>query len=196
MIDEEPVEASTHEPPTERPARATQHAPSRVLVHTGDGKGKSSAAMGVMLRAVSAGWKVAVIQFVKSGKWRTGEEAAGRALGVDWWSLGDGFTWDSTDMDRTEAIAREAWLAAAELIRAGKHRLVILDEITYPMNWGWIDTAEVVETIRSRPYHVSIVATGRDAPAELREVADTVTEMVSEKHAFDQGLRAMRGIEF
>jgi len=196
MIGDEPVEPSTHAPPTDRPARATQHVTSRVLVHTGDGKGKSSAAMGVMLRAVSAGWKVAVIQFVKSGMWRTGEEATGRALGVDWWSLGDGFTWDSADMDRTEAIAREAWLAAAELIRAGRHRLVVLDEITYPMNWGWIDTAEVVETIRSRPREVSIVATGREAPVELREVADTVTEMVSEKHAFDEGIPAMRGIEF
>lgn len=196
MIDGEPVEPPTHEPPTERPERATERVPSRVLVHTGDGKGKSTAAMGVMLRAVSAGWKVAVIQFVKSGRWRTGEEAAGRALGVDWWSLGDGFTWDSTDMDRTEAIAREAWRAAAGLIRAGTHRLIVLDEITYPMNWGWIDTAEVVETIRSRPHDVSVVATGRDAPDELREVADTVTEMVSEKHSFDAGISAMRGIEF
>jgi cob(I)alamin adenosyltransferase len=196
MSDDEPVEPSTHGPPTERPERATEHVRSRVLVHTGDGKGKSTAAMGVMLRAVSAGWKVAVIQFVKSGKWHTGEEATGRALGVDWWSLGDGFTWDSTDMDRTEAVAREAWRAAAELIRAGKHRLVVLDEITYPMNWGWIDTGEVVETIRSRPRNVSIVATGRGAPAELREVADTVTEMMSEKHAFDEGISAMRGIEF
>jgi len=184
------------EPPTERPRRATERVTSRVLVHTGEGKGKSSAAMGVMLRAVSAGWKVTVVQFVKSGKWRSGEEAAGRSLGVDWWSLGDGFTWDSKDMDRSEAVAREAWRAASELIRAGEHRLVILDEITYPMNWGWIDTAEVVEAIRSRPEDVSVVATGRDAPAELREVADTVTEMVSEKHAFDEGIAAMRGIEF
>lgn len=196
MINDEPVEPSPDEPPTEGPERATEHLPSRVLVHTGDGKGKSSAAMGVMLRAVSAGWKVAVIQFMKSGRWRTGEEATGRALGVDWWSLGDGFTWDSTDMDRTEATAREAWLAAAGLIRAGKHRLVVLDEVTYPMNWGWIDAAEVVQAIRSRPRDVSIVATGRDAPAELRGVADTVTEMVSEKHAFDEGISAMRGIEF
>jgi cob(I)alamin adenosyltransferase len=196
MIDDEPVEPSTHEPPTDRPERATEHVSSRVLVHTGDGKGKSTAAMGVMLRAVSADWKVAVIQFVKSGKWHTGEEATGRALGVDWWSLGDGFTWDSADMDRTEAIAREAWRAAVELIRAGTHRLIVLDEITYPMNWGWIDTDEVVQTIRSRPHDVSVVATGRDAPDELREVADTVTEMVSEKHAFDQGISAMRGIEF
>jgi cob(I)alamin adenosyltransferase len=185
-----------HEPPTEGPERATTRVSSRVLVHTGDGKGKSSAAMGVMLRAVSAGWRVVVVQFLKSGKWHTGEEAAGKALGVDWWSLGDGFTWDSKDMDRTEAIAREAWLAAAGLIRDGKHRLVILDEITYPMNWGWIDTRDVVETIRSRPADISIVATGRDAPAELREIADTVTEMRAEKHAFDEGIVAMRGIEF
>ena len=192
----EPMEPATNEPPTERPGRSSERVPSRILVHTGDGKGKSSAAMGVMLRAVSAGWKVAVVQFVKSGKWRTGEEAAGRALGVDWWSLGDGFTWDSEDMDRTEAVAREAWLAAADLIRAGTHRLVVLDEITYPMNWGWIDARDVVDTIRSRPAQVSIVLTGRDAPAELREIADTVTEMVSEKHAFDQGIVAMRGIEF
>jgi cob(I)alamin adenosyltransferase len=99
-------------------------------------------------------------------------------------------------MDRTEAVAREAWLAAADLIRVGTHRLVVLDEITYPMNWGWIDTHDVVDTIRSRPAQVSIVLTGRDAPAELRQIADTVTEMVSEKHAFDQGIVAMRGIEF
>jgi cob(I)alamin adenosyltransferase len=187
---------SRAEPPIERPRRATEHVASRVLVHTGEGKGKSSAEMGVMLRAVSAGWKVAVVQFVKSGRWRSGEEAAGRSLGVDWWSLGDGFTWDSKDMDRSEAVAREAWRSAAELIRAGQHGLVILDEITYAMNWGWIDTADVVETIRSRPEGVSIVATGRDAPAELCEIADTVTEMVSEKHAFDEGIAAMRGIEF
>ena len=196
MSDDEAVRPSTREPPKEGPERATTHASSRVLVHTGDGKGKSSAAMGVMLRAVSAGWRVAVVQFVKSGKWRTGEETAGRALGVDWWSLGDGFTWDSEDMDRTEAVARQAWIAAADLIRAGTHRLVVLDEITYPMNWGWIDARDVVDTIRSRPAQVSIVLTGREAPAELREIADTVTEMVSEKHAFDRGIVAMRGIEF
>jgi cob(I)alamin adenosyltransferase len=195
-MDDHPVRPSTQEPPTGGPQRASKHVSSRVLVHTGDGKGKSTAAMGVMLRAVSAGWKVAVVQFLKSGKWHTGEEAAGKALGVDWWSLGDGFTWNSRDMDRTQAVAREAWFAAADLIRGGKHRLVVLDEITYPMNWGWIDTRDVVEVIRSRRPDISIVATGREAPAELREIADTVTEMRAEKHAFDEGIAAMRGIEF
>ncbi|HEV8564251.1 MAG TPA: cob(I)yrinic acid a,c-diamide adenosyltransferase [Actinomycetota bacterium] len=189
-------ERAPREAPTEGPPHARTRVSSRVLVHTGDGKGKTSAAMGVMLRAVSAGWRVAVVQFLKSGRWRTGEEEAARRLGVHWWSLGDGFTWDSKDMDQTEAAAREAWRSAAELIRAGEHRLVVLDEITYPMTWGWIPTTDVVETIRSRPPDVSLIATGRDAPAELREIADTVTEMMDEKHAFDRAIGAMRGIEF
>ena len=170
--------------------------PSRVLLHTGDGKGKTSAAMGIVMRATARGWRVCVVQFVKDGRWKTGEEASARKLGVEWWSIGDGFTWDSTDMDRTEAIAREAWDAARDLILAGEHELVVLDKITYPINWGWIDGREVSETIRDRPRQVNIVATGRDAPDTLRAVADTVTEMASEKHAFDEGIGAMRGIEY
>ena len=183
-------------PPKEGPRLGRGRVSSRVLVNTGDGKGKSSAAFGVAMRAAGSGWRVAVVQFVKSGRWKTGEEASARTLGIDWWSIGDGFTWDSKDMEESEAVAREAWRSAAELIRAGAHRLVVLDEIAYPMNWGWISTAEVVETIRSRPDEVSVIVTGRDAPAEIREIADTVTEMVAEKHAFDRGIDAMRGIEF
>jgi cob(I)alamin adenosyltransferase len=186
----------TSRPPTEAPSARRVRVPSRVLVHTGDGKGKTSAAMGVAMRAVARGWRVCVVQFVKSGRWRTGEEASARRLGVEWWTIGDGFTWASRDMDRSEAIARAAWRSARELIAAGDHGLVVLDEITYPMNWGWVDVAEVVEAIRSRPSRVSVVATGRDAPEALCEVADTVTEMVSAKHAFDRGVGAMRGIEF
>ena len=189
-----------NDPPTEGPSieerRAQERVTSRVLVNTGNGKGKSSAAFGVAMRASGNGWSVAVVQFIKSDRWKTGEQAAAKTLGIDWWVLGDGFTWDSDDMDESEAVAREAWRSAAEIIRAGAHKLVVLDEITYPMNWGWISTGEVVETISSRPDGVSVIATGRDAPEELRGVADTVTDMVAEKHAFDQGISAMRGIEY
>jgi cob(I)alamin adenosyltransferase len=184
-------------PPTEPPARPPQRrVPSLVLVNTGDGKGKSTAAFGVVLRAVARGWRVCVIQFLKSGRWRTGEEQLGRQLGVDWNPMGDGFTWDSEDLDATRELAAAAWAAARAAIASGDYRLVVLDEVTYPLNWGWIDTAEAVAAIRSRPPHVNLVATGRDAPAALVEVADTVTEMVKVRHAYDSGVLAHRGIDF
>ena len=170
--------------------------PSLVVVNTGNGKGKSSAAFGVMLRAVARDWKVAVIQFVKSGDWKVGEEKAGRQLGVDWYAFGDGFTWDSADLELDKAHAAEGWAAAARLIAGGAHDLVVLDELTYLCTWGWIDTADVVATISDRPRHVNVVITGRDAPAELIAVADTVTEMREVKHAYQQGIRAKRGIDY
>ena len=173
-----------------RPAR------SLVVVNTGDGKGKSTAAFGIVMRAVARGWRVAVIQFLKSGKWHVGEEDTARRLGVDWWAIGEGFSWDSADLREDEAVARQAWAHAASVINAGEHRLVVLDEITYPLNWGWLDVAEVVGTIRDRPPDVSIVATGRDAPAALIDVADTVTEMRSVKHAYDAGIVAKKGIDY
>jgi len=165
-------------------------------VNTGDGKGKSTAAFGTAMRAVARGWRVCVVQFMKSGKWKVGEERSARSLGVEWWTIGDGFSWDSKDLDQTEAIAREAWRTASEMLREPGYGLVILDEITYPMNWGWISTAEVVEAIKARPANVNVIATGRDAPAGLVDAADTVTEMRSRKHAFDRGVRAIRGIDF
>jgi cob(I)alamin adenosyltransferase len=166
-----------------------------VLVNTGDGKGKSTAAFGTALRAIARGWKVCVIQFLKSGEWKVGEEEVGRRLGFEWWAIGDGFTWDSTDMDRTEAIAREAWRAADEKISSGHFDMVLLDEITYPLNWGWIDIDAVISTIANRPAQVNVIATGRDAPQKLIDIADTVTEMTKIKHAFDTGVRAKRGID-
>lgn len=184
------------EVPREPPRRATIRQRSVVIVNTGDGKGKSTAAFGTVTRAVAQGWPVCVIQFVKSGKWKVGEEATGRKLGVDWWSLGDGFTWDSQDMDRTEAVAREAWRVAREKVESGAYRLVVLDELTYPINWGWIPAREVVEVIQSRPADVNVIATGRDAPDQLIDCADTVTEMRNRKHAFERGVRAIRGIDF
>ncbi len=179
--------------PPERRGRA--RAPSLVIVNTGDGKGKTTAAMGMVLRALARRWKVCVIQFIKSGRWLVGEEKMARELGVEWWTLGDGFTWESEDLGRSEALARAAWEVAAAKIASGAYELVVLDEVTYPMNWGWIPTDEVVRTIRERPAHVNVVATGREAQTALVEVADTVTEMRKVRHAYDRGVGARRGID-
>ena len=184
-------------PRREPPARPPlTRARSVVLVNTGDGKGKSTAAFGVLMRAVARGWPVAVVQFLKSDRWRVGEEKVARDLGVDWWKLGDGFTWESKDIERTQAVAQAAWAHARSVLAAGAHRLVVLDEVTYPINWGWIDAAEVAAALRDRPEHVNVIATGRDAPDTLIEVADTVTEMRKVRHAYDRGIRARRGIDF
>lgn len=186
----------TAEPPTTPPARQPRtRAKSLVILNTGDGKGKSTAAFGTMLRAVAEGWPVCVVQFIKSGKWRVGEERVARDLGVEWWTTGDGFTWDSKDMDETEARAREAWRVAQEKIASGDYRMVLLDEITYAINYGWIDESVVVAALAKRPAHVNVIATGRDAPRGLVDAADTVTEMSKIKHAFDRGVRAQRGID-
>ncbi|MGO9877451.1 MAG: cob(I)yrinic acid a,c-diamide adenosyltransferase [Acidimicrobiia bacterium] len=188
---------TTVEPPAEHhlpdSARAAR---SVVVVNTGDGKGKSTAAFGIVMRAVARQWRVAVVQFLKSGEWRVGEEEVARSLGVEWLTLGTGFTWDSQDLTEDQAVAREAWAQAKTIIRAGAHRLVVLDEITYPMMGGWIDTDDVVATIRDRPEQVNVVATGRDAPDALIAVADTVTEMRKIKHAYDAGILAKKGIDY
>jgi len=183
-------------PPTESPPAARRRVPSLVLVNTGDGKGKSTAAFGTALRAVARGWKVGVIQFLKSGEWKVGEESVGRRLGIDWWALGDGFTWDSEDMEESEAIAREAWASARKRIESDEYDLLILDEITYPVNWGWIEVDELLSVIAVRPDRLNLILTGRDAPAELVQVADTVTEMKKVKHAYDEGIMARRGIDY
>ena len=182
--------------PPERPPRVGSRPRSLVLVNTGDGKGKSTAAFGMVMRAVARDWSVCVIQFIKSDKWKVGEEKVARQLGVKWLKGGDGFTWESQDLDRSEGRARAAWQLAAAVLAEGRHELVVLDEVTYPMNWGWIDTDAVVDAIRDRAARVNVVATGRDAPSALVELADTVTEMVKIKHAYDRGVGARRGIDF
>jgi cob(I)alamin adenosyltransferase len=169
---------------------------SLLLVNTGDGKGKSSAAFGVMLRSVAMGWPVVVLQFVKSGEWKVGEEKIGRQLGVEWHSLGEGFTWDSTNLEHDKEVAQRAWKVAADAIAGGTFRLVILDELTYLCTWGWVDTAHVVAALRDRPDNVNVIVTGRDCPAEIVEIADTVTEMRKVKHAYDKGIAAKKGIEY
>jgi cob(I)alamin adenosyltransferase len=171
-------------------------ADSIVLVNTGHGKGKSSAAFGVMGRGWARGWRVGVVQFVKGGKWKTGERKLADHLGVEWHTLGDGFTWESTDLDETAAKGRHAWSVAREKLASGDYDLLILDELTYAVTYGWVAGAEVAEGVRRRAPHTNVVITGRDAADELVEVADTVTEMRKVKHAFDEGIVAKKGIEY
>jgi cob(I)alamin adenosyltransferase len=171
-------------------------APSLVLVNTGHGKGKSSAAFGVMGRAWARGWKVGVVQFVKGGKWNVGERKLAEHLGIEWSTMGDGFTWESTDLDETAAKGRHGWKVARAKLASGAYDLLILDEITYAVTYGWVEVADVVDGITRRAPHTNVVITGRDAAPEIIEIADTVTEMRKVKHAFDRGIRARKGIEY
>ena len=169
---------------------------SIVVLNTGDGKGKSSSAFGVMGRAWARGWRVAVVQFIKGGEWNTGEHKLADHLGVEWHTLGDGFTWESDDLDETAALAKHAWTVAAATLAAGEHDLLILDELTYVATFGWVPAAEIAAAIRDRHPRTNVVVTGRDAPPELVDVADTVTEMRKVKHAYDKGIKATKGIEY
>ncbi len=137
-----------------------------------------------------------VIQFIKSDKWQTGEKKMAEQLGVTWVTGGDGFTWESDDMEATERAAQNAWVRAATAIRSGDYDLVILDEATYPVTFGWVPIGDVVETLLQRPGSVSVIITGRDAAPELIEIADTVTEMRNVKHAFDVGVVARKGLDY
>jgi cob(I)alamin adenosyltransferase len=169
---------------------------SQVLLNTGDGKGKSSAAFGVMGRAWARGWTVGVVQFVKGGKWKVGERKLAEHLGIEWQTLGDGFTWESTDLDETEAKGRHAWEVAREKLASGRYDMLIFDEVTYAVSYGWVPVADVVEAVVNRSPSTNVVMTGRHAPTELIEIADTVTEMTMVKHAYQRGIRAVKGIEY
>ena len=190
----------TDSPPTEdpRPEKGDRKPSpkSLLLVNTGDGKGKSSAAFGVVMRALGRGHKAAVVQFLKSEKWSTGEEAMADQIGLSWLVGGKGFSWESDDLADDEAIAQASWKTAQHIIQSDEYQLIVLDEITYPLNWGWISLHEVLETLSSRPERVSIIATGRDAPQELLDIADTATEMRKIKHAYDKGIMAKKGIDY
>lgn len=188
---------SNDEPPTDDPRPdGLRVAKSLIVVNTGDGKGKSSAAFGVALRARARDWPVAVVQFLKSPDWVTGEQLMADRIGIDMWSLGEGFTWDSNDLSKDEAGAKEAWRHGKQIVQSGSYRLVVFDEITYPLNWGWIDPQDVANTFKNRPETVSLVLTGRDAPEWMIDLADTVTEMAKTKHAYDLGIAAKKGIDF
>jgi cob(I)alamin adenosyltransferase len=171
-------------------------AESIVLLNTGHGKGKSSAAFGVMGRGWARGWRVGVVQFVKGGKWKTGERKLADHLGIEWHTLGDGFTWESTDLDETAAKGRHAWDVAAGKLASGDFDLLILDELTYAISYGWVPVEAVVAGIRDRSPRTNVVITGRNAAPELIEIADTATEMRKIKHAYDRGITAKKGIEY
>ncbi|BAU82346.1 cob(I)yrinic acid a,c-diamide adenosyltransferase [Streptomyces laurentii] len=178
-----------------------------VMVHTGVGKGKSTAAFGMALRAWNQGWPIGVFQFVKSAKWRVGEENALRTLGetgkggtVVWNKMGEGWSWiqraTAEGEPSHEEKAREGWEQVKRDLADERYRFYVLDEFAYLLHWGWIDTAEVIEVLRNRPGQQHVVITGRNAPAELVEFADLVTDMSKVKHPMDAGQKGQRGIEW
>ena len=168
-----------------------------VIVNTGNGKGKSTAAFGLLLRAWGRGLRVCVVQFIKAetGKW--GEIKAAQKLGIDWFTTGDGFTWTSKDMDETVARAIAGWEIVKEKITSGNYDVIVLDEFTYAMYFNWLDTNQVIDWLKvNKPEDLHLVITGRNAPAELIEYADLVTEMLEVKHPYQKGIQAQPGVEF
>ncbi len=180
-----------------------------LAVHTGPGKGKSTAAFGMALRAWNQGFDIAVFQFVKSAKWKVGEETALTELGraheergvggpVEWHKMGSGWSWSrkaGTEDDHAAAAA-EGWAEIARRLAEERHDFYVLDEFTYPLKWGWVDVDEVVATLAERPGSQHVVITGRDAPAALLDAADLVTEMTKVKHPMDAGRKGQKGIEW
>lgn len=167
-----------------------------LVLNTGSGKGKSSAAFGVVARALGHGLKVGVVQFIK-GRGDTGEEAFFRAQpGVAWHVGGEGFTWETQDKERDAAAARAAWEVACGHLADPAVGLVVLDEFTYPLKFGWVELAPVLAALASRPALQHVVITGRGAPPALVEAADTVSEIAMVKHAFQAGVKAMPGLEY
>ncbi|MDO4908897.1 MAG: cob(I)yrinic acid a,c-diamide adenosyltransferase [Corynebacterium sp.] len=166
-------------------------------VHTGDGKGKSTAAFGMGLRAHHAGMNVAVFQFVKSPKWKVGEEAVYKELGMEWHKMGTGWSWirHKEGVDPEQA-AKDGWAEVARRLEKEENDFYILDEFTYPVTWGWLDVEEVVDTLKNRPGTQHVVMTGRNAHSRLIEIADLVTEMRKIKHPMDQGRKGQKGIEW
>ena len=176
-------------------ARATENR-GVVLVHTGNGKGKSSAAFGMIARALGHGMRVGVVQFIK-GSFATGEETFFRRFPeVEYHVMGEGYTWDTQDRERDVAKAQAAWQVAHDMLRNPAMQLVVLDEINIALKLRYIEIGQVLDALRNRPAMQHVILTGRGAPDALIEIADTVTEMRPIKHAFDAGIQAQEGIEF
>ncbi|MEM7363598.1 MAG: cob(I)yrinic acid a,c-diamide adenosyltransferase [Pseudomonadota bacterium] len=166
-----------------------------VLVHTGHGKGKSSSAFGVLIRALGWGHSVGVVQYVK-GTWKTGEKNFFANLPVDWHTMGEGFTWETQDRERDIAAAEAAFSQSVEMMQSGRYDLILLDEINIVLRYDYLDVARVVDAVNDRHERTSVILTGRDAKPELMEIADLVTEMTEIKHPYQAGIRAKQGIDF
>ena len=167
-----------------------------IIVHTGDGKGKTTAALGVALRACGYGMKVIMLQFFK-GKWKYGELRSAPKLGTfEIRPMGQGFTWESKDVEVDKAMVRSAWQAAKEKILSGNYDVVILDEINYALSYDFLPVEDIVDFLKKKPPMLHVILTGRDAKPEIIEIADLVTEMRQIKHPFEHGISAQKGIEF
>jgi cob(I)alamin adenosyltransferase len=168
-----------------------------LIVNTGDGKGKTTAALGCAFRAAGHGMRVGIVQFIK-GSWTYGELKALKRFDdlVDVHVMGRGFTWNSEDIEKDRRAAKDGWDTAAEMIQSGRYALVILDELTYLMTYGFVDSEDILAAIAAKPAHLHIIVTGRDASEQLIAAADLVTEMTPVKHPFAVGVKAQKGIEF
>ena len=186
--------------PGEAPAKVVKRPRVRkglVIVNTGDGKGKTTAALGVIFRAWGRNFRIRMFQFIKHTGAQFGEQRAAARLGIPIEALGDGFTWLSKDMDRTAALAVEQWERCKEVILKGEEDIIVLDEFTYAIHYGWVPVADVIDALRQRPEALHVIITGRYAPQELIDCADLVTEMKLIKHPYqEQGIKAQQGIEF
>lgn len=188
--------------PEDRAPRHHQDLPTAqrkglIIVYTGEGKGKTTAALGLMFRALGRKYRVAVVQFIK-GKWKTGEammakELAGR---VDFFSMGDGFTWVTQNYEQDVASARCAWAKCLELLVDSRYHVIIFDELNYVIRYNFLSAEEVLEGLKRKPPQTHVVITGRDAPPELIEIADLVTEMRQIKHPYQAGIKAQPAVDY
>ncbi|HEY7467632.1 MAG TPA: cob(I)yrinic acid a,c-diamide adenosyltransferase [Dehalococcoidia bacterium] len=167
-----------------------------IILYTGNGKGKTTAALGMLLRAWGRGMKVCMLSFIKTETSNYGEERAAKKLGIELIPMGGGFTWLSKDLEKDRALAQKCWELCKQKIASNEYDIVVLDEITYPISYGWLDVEEVIDTLRERPANLHVVLTGRDAHEKLIEFADLVTEMREVKHPFSAGVKAQPGVDF
>jgi cob(I)alamin adenosyltransferase len=182
---------------TAEPHRRKPRDKPLLVVLTGEGKGKSTSGFGMLLRSWNRDYRCGVVQFIKSGKWKVGEQRAAEALGgIDWMKMGDGWSWISKDIVESADLARAGWEQVKQFLAEERYEFLMLDEFTYPLKWGWIDVDEVVEVLTNRPGFQHVVITGRDAPAALVEAADLVSEVTQVKHQMAKGIRGQQGIEW